>query len=85
MEQRQFLTRLAVRHQRNVTDSVTGNYDTSWDSDDTRKLRMHLQAINEAFSRRVIPSGLTRAFHLVDGEVDQIIRAISSKGRANSI
>lgn len=71
MEQRQFLTRLAVRYQRSVTDGLTGNYDNTWESDDARKLRMHLQMTNEAFSKRMAQRGHTRAFRLVDGEVDK--------------
>lgn len=71
MEQRQFLTRLAAKYQSNVAASLTGNYDTTWESEDPRKLRMHLHKTNEAFSKRMAQRGHTLVFRLVDGGVDE--------------
>ena len=71
MEQRQFLTRLAVKYQRSVNDSLTGSYDHAWESDDPRKLRMHLQKTNDDFSMRMAERGHTRIFRLIDDAVDK--------------
>ena len=71
MEQRQFLTRLAVKYQSRVHDCLVGSYDNAWKSNDPRKLRMHLQMTNDAFSKDMAKRGHTRTFRLVNDEVDK--------------
>lgn len=83
MDQRQFLTRLAVRYQRSVTDSLTGNNDSTWESDDPRKLRMHLQMNNDMFSKRMTQRGHTRMFRLVDGEINREFAPFVRKDEEN--
>ena len=83
VEQRQFLTRLAVRYQRSVTDGLVGNYNDTWEPDDPRKLRMHLQITNEAFSKRMTQRGHTRGFRLVDGEIDKEFAPFLRKDEEN--
>ncbi len=83
MDQRQFLTRLAVRYQRSVTDSLTGNYDSTWESDDPRKLRMHLHMNNDIFAKCMTQRGHTRMFRLVDGEIDREFATFVRKDEEN--
>jgi hypothetical protein len=71
LEQRQFLTRLAGRYQQAVADSLMGKYSSTWESQDPRKLRMHIQVMNEAFASKITKNGHTRAFRNVDNEVDK--------------
>ena len=71
MEQRQFLTRLAVKYHSCVNNSFLGSYNNTWRPDDPRKLRMHLQTVNDAFSQRMARRGHTRVFRMVNDEVDK--------------
>lgn len=50
VQQRQFLLRLAERYQQLVTDSLRGAYDSTWDAQDVRRLRMHMHSQNEKFT-----------------------------------
>lgn len=71
VEQRQFLTRLATKYQRTVTDSLSGNYDSTLEPQHPLKLRMHLQNANDDFGKSVERDGHTRAFRLINGEIDK--------------
>jgi hypothetical protein len=71
LKQRQFITGLAARYQREVNDSLTGNYDSRLEVDHPLKLRMHLQNANGEFGKTVEREGHTRAFRLVDGTIDK--------------
>lgn len=79
MEQRQFVTCLAAKYQRAVTDSLLGNYDSALEPKHPLKLRMHLQNANEAFGRTMERNGHTRAFRLVDGTVDKSFHRAKSE------
>ena len=83
MEQRQFLTRLAVKYQNCVYNSLIGTYDNVWKSDDPRKLRMHLQITNDAFSESMATRGYTRIFRLVNDDVDRDF--VSPRAKAECI
>lgn len=71
IEQRRFLSRLAASYGRGVNDSLSGNYDSNWQANDARKLRMHIQHANEEFSIMMAKKGHTRAFRTVDDLPDE--------------
>lgn len=71
VQQRQYLSRLAGKYQQIVADSLRGNYDQTWDTDDVRKLRMHIQLENERSTKNMARKGHTRAFRNSDDTTDE--------------
>jgi hypothetical protein len=71
VQQRQYLSRLAGRYQQIVADSLRGNYDETWDTDDIRKLRMHVQLKNEQFTKKLRKKGHSRAFRTSDDTANE--------------
>ncbi|PTB58443.1 hypothetical protein M431DRAFT_3404 [Trichoderma harzianum CBS 226.95] len=69
-EQRQYLTRLANRYQRNVEDSLRGNYAADLDTKSQLKLRMHLRDLADQFEKDLRSKGHTFPFQQPDGSVD---------------
>ncbi|KAK3175449.1 hypothetical protein K4F52_010257 [Lecanicillium sp. MT-2017a] len=69
-EQRQYLTRLANRYQRNVEDALKGNYDADLDVQSRLKLRMHLRNMADQFEEEIRMKGHTMPFEEADGSVD---------------
>lgn len=68
--QRQYLTRMANRYQRNVKDTLRGNYSTDLDVKSRLKLRMHLRDLADEFERDLRLKGHTVPFQQADGSVD---------------
>ncbi|KAL7946063.1 P-loop containing nucleoside triphosphate hydrolase protein [Trichoderma barbatum] len=69
-EQRQYLTRLANRYQRNVEDALRGNYAADLDTKSQLKLRMHLRDLADQFETDIRTKGHTFPFQQSDGSVD---------------
>ena len=69
-QQRQYLSRLAARYQSLVGDCLRGNYASSWDSQDHRKLRMRLHLANEDFAKQLARDGHYLPFRTVDDNID---------------
>jgi hypothetical protein len=69
-EQRQYLTRLANRYQRNVEDALRGNYAADLDTKSRLKLRMHLRDLAEQFEEDLRLKGHTFPFQRPNGSVD---------------
>ena len=70
MEQRQVLTGIATKYQRQVTDSLRGNYEASLDAQHPLKLRMHLHSLAEDFKDEITHFGHARVFRTVNGAED---------------
>ncbi|KAK1240468.1 hypothetical protein MKX07_004496 [Trichoderma sp. CBMAI-0711] len=70
-EQRQYLTRLANRYQRNVEDALKGNYAADLDAKSPLKLRMHLRDLADQFEKDLRLKGHTSPFQHADGSVDK--------------
>lgn len=79
IEQRQFITRLAAKYQSTARNSLSGNYESTLESRHPLKLRMHLQNANESFGSSVEKFGHTRAFRLVDGNLDEAYHCSNSE------
>lgn len=71
VQQRQYLSRLCSKYQHTVADSLRGNYDSTWEKSDIRKLRMHIHSKNESFAARLARKGYTKAFRKTDDNADQ--------------
>lgn len=69
-QQRQYLTRLANRYQRNVEDALRGNYAPELDVKSKLKLRMHLRELADQFERDIRTQGHTLPFKTADGSID---------------
>ncbi|KAJ4161690.1 uncharacterized protein LMH87_007714 [Akanthomyces muscarius] len=69
-EQRQYLTRLANRYQRNVEDALKGNYDEELDPQSRLKLRMHLRNLADKFEEDIRTKGYKLPFEQANGVVD---------------
>lgn len=69
-QQRQYLTRLANRYQRNVEDALRGNYAPELDVKSKLKLRMHLRGLADQFERDIRTRGHTLPFQTADGSID---------------
>ncbi|KFA81327.1 hypothetical protein S40288_08302 [Stachybotrys chartarum IBT 40288] len=70
-QQRQYLTRLANRYQRNVEDALRGNYSPDLDVKSKLKLRMHLRELADQFEKDIRTKGHTLPFEEADGSVDE--------------
>ncbi|KAL6879909.1 P-loop containing nucleoside triphosphate hydrolase protein [Trichoderma longibrachiatum] len=70
-DQRQYLTRLASRYQRNVEDALKGNYAADLDTKSPLKLRMHLRDLADQFEEDLRSKGHTSPFQHPDGSVDK--------------
>ncbi|KAL7808711.1 P-loop containing nucleoside triphosphate hydrolase protein [Trichoderma gracile] len=70
-EQRQYLTRLANRYQRNVEDALKGNYAADLGAKSPLKLRMHLRDLADQFEKDLRLKGHTSPFQHPDGSVDK--------------
>ena len=51
-------------------DLLKGNYEACFIPRDPLKLRIELRTLNEVFAARISREGHTRAFQIVDGQVD---------------
>ncbi|KAF4635043.1 hypothetical protein G7Y89_g3056 [Cudoniella acicularis] len=80
----QFLVRLAAKYQRQVTDSLAGNYDSTLESQHPLTLRMHIQNGNEVFGQDIKHNGHRSLFRLVDSTIDQSFQRRSSDKRIKS-
>ncbi|KAL4809874.1 P-loop containing nucleoside triphosphate hydrolase protein [Aspergillus unguis] len=69
-DQRRFLNRMANMYQREVDDALGGNYNADLGSCSALKLRMHVQALNEAFSQNMSERGHARVFRTPGGDED---------------
>lgn len=69
-EQRQYLTRMANRYQRNVEDALRGNYAADLDTKSQLKLRMHLRDLADQFEKDIRTKGHTFPFQQPDGSID---------------
>ncbi|KAK7883400.1 hypothetical protein LTR67_011271 [Exophiala xenobiotica] len=72
MEQRQYLTQVASRYQKKVSDYLKGIYEADLSPDYALKLRMHVRHLNDAFANRMSKYGHTRAFRTTNDEEDSI-------------
>ncbi|KAH0493470.1 hypothetical protein TgHK011_000138 [Trichoderma gracile] len=70
-EQRQYLTRLANRYQRNVDHALKGNYAADLGAKSPLKLRMHLRDLADQFEKDLRLKGHTSPFQHPDGSVDE--------------
>ena len=71
IQQRQYLSELAVKYQNVVTASLQGNYNETRDTDDIRKLRMHIRVENERFTEKLRTKGHSRAFQTSDDTAEE--------------
>ncbi|KIX03127.1 uncharacterized protein Z518_06677 [Rhinocladiella mackenziei CBS 650.93] len=69
-EQRQYLTHVASRYQKTVSDSLKGIYDADLARDHPLKLRMRVRDLNDDFERKMSKHGHTRAFRNTDDKED---------------
>ncbi|KAL4879270.1 P-loop containing nucleoside triphosphate hydrolase protein [Aspergillus karnatakaensis] len=70
IDQRRFLNRVAISYGKEVDDALGGNYDPELSGNSVLKLRMHVCALNEEFSRIITREGHAKVFRTVDGEED---------------
>ncbi len=70
MEQRQYLTQVASRYQKKVSDSLKGIYDADLLPKHPLKLRMHVRDLNDNFEMEMSKQGHTRAFMNTDDKED---------------
>ncbi|KAM3563249.1 hypothetical protein ARSEF4850_002406 [Beauveria asiatica] len=69
-EQRQYLTRMANRYQRNVEDALKGNYAVELEVQSQLKLRMHLRNLADKFEEEIRTKGHKMSFEQANGSVD---------------
>ncbi|KAK8141153.1 hypothetical protein G3M48_000691 [Beauveria asiatica] len=69
-EQRQYLTRMANRYQRNVEDALRGNYAVELEVQSQLKLRMHLRNLADKFEEEIRTEGHKMSFEQANGSVD---------------
>ncbi|XWX00709.1 hypothetical protein V2A60_008730 [Cordyceps javanica] len=69
-EQRQYLTRMANRYQRNVEDALKGNYSVELTARSQLKLRMHLRNLADEFEKEIRTKGHKMPFQAADGSTD---------------
>lgn len=69
-EQRQYLTRMANRYQRNVEAALRGSYAADLDVKSKLKLRMHLRDLADHFEKEIRMNEHTLPFQKVDGSTD---------------
>ena len=65
-----FLSRMTLKYQQIVVDSLKGDYESDWSAKDPRELRMHVHLQNEHFAARMMHDAHTRAFRNVDDTAD---------------
>jgi hypothetical protein len=70
-DQRRFLTRLANAYQLDVSNALSGNYDSELDGDSPIKLRMHISKLSDKFSECMSRSGHAKMFQDVHGGIDK--------------
>ncbi|KAL4782886.1 P-loop containing nucleoside triphosphate hydrolase protein [Aspergillus varians] len=69
-DQRRFLNRMANMYQKEVDDALSGNYSAELDPTSSLKLRMHVRALNEQFSKVIARRGHSKVFCNPDGKAD---------------
>lgn len=69
-EQRQYLTRMANRYQRNVEDALKGNDSVELNAQSQLKLRMHLRDLADKFEKEIRTKGHKMPFQAADGSAD---------------
>jgi hypothetical protein len=62
-----------------VTDSLSGNYESTLEPQHPMKPRMHLQNANNKFGKFVERYGYTRPFRMINGEIDMEFAYLSSE------
>lgn len=69
-DQRRYLTQVAVKYERDVSNALSGNYDSALESDSILKLRMHIRNLNDKFAEVMARDGHTKIFQNLDGGRD---------------
>ena len=66
--QRQYLTSIATKYQRHVSDSLAGHYSPDLSDDHVLKLRKHLRDLDDRFDNDMRYGGHTRIFRVIEDE-----------------
>jgi hypothetical protein len=70
-DQRRFLTRLANAYQLDVSNALSGNYDSELDGNSPIKLRLHISRLSDEFSECMSRFGHAKIFQDVHGGLDE--------------
>ncbi|KAL6233526.1 hypothetical protein BDW75DRAFT_241925 [Aspergillus navahoensis] len=76
IEASRFLNRIANLYQSEVDDALCGNYDPDLEPDSPLKLRMHVRALNDGFSRKVAKHGHVKVFRASSDEEEPEFRRL---------
>ncbi|RHZ49646.1 dynamin-like protein [Aspergillus thermomutatus] len=71
LDQRRYLTQIATKYERDVSNALSGNYDSSLDANSILKLRMHIRNFNDEFAETMARDGHTWIFQNPDGQRDE--------------
>lgn len=71
VDQRRFLMRLANAYQREVTNALSGNYDSELAGNDPVKLRMHVRDLGDELADNMSLSGHAKIFQTIEGDIDE--------------
>ncbi|KAL4733846.1 P-loop containing nucleoside triphosphate hydrolase protein [Aspergillus similis] len=74
IEQRRFLNRIANLYQSEVDNALSGNYNPELSEQSPLKLRMHVRALNDDFSRKITKHGHARVFRTPADDADPEFR-----------
>ncbi|KAF7122572.1 hypothetical protein CNMCM5793_000597 [Aspergillus hiratsukae] len=70
-DQRRYLTQIATKYERDVSNALSGSYGTNLQADSPLKLRMHIRNLNDEFAEVMARDGHTKVFQNLDGERDE--------------
>lgn len=72
--QRQYLTSVATKYQRHVSDSLAGHYSLETSVDHVLKLRKHLRDLDDVFDGDMRSGGYTHIFRTIKDEDEEFMR-----------
>ncbi|RLM00109.1 hypothetical protein CFD26_107993 [Aspergillus turcosus] len=70
-DQRRYLTQIATRYERDVSNALSGSYGSYLQGNSSLKLRMHIRNLNDEFAEEMARDGHTKVFQNLDGEPDE--------------
>ncbi|KAF4154389.1 hypothetical protein CNMCM6936_008752 [Aspergillus lentulus] len=70
-DQRRYLTQIATKYERDVSNALTGNYGAGFQANSLLKLRMHIRDLNDEFAEAMARDGHTKIFQNLDGGRDE--------------
>jgi hypothetical protein len=70
-DQRRYLTQIAAKYERDVSNALSGSYDSTLEPDSILKLRMHIRNLNDEFAESMARDGHTKIFQNLDGGQDK--------------